>query len=84
MTIGRHYELLLSVVSRKISEARRKELLELASRWMESDACPACTPEEMFYLWAAMTGVQIKAYSEHLQSVWGAEVMDDLGANVDA
>lgn len=84
MTIGRRYELLMSVASRNIPEARRKELLDLATRWMESDGCGVKSHEELFYMWGALAGIQIKNYSEDLQAKWGAEMMKDLGAKVDA
>jgi hypothetical protein len=84
MTIGRRYELLMSVASRNIPEERRKYLLDLASKWMMSDACPVTSHEELFYMWGALTGIQIKNYSEELQSKWGEELMNNLGAEVDA
>jgi hypothetical protein len=84
MSIGRRYELLMAVASRNIPEARRTELLELATRWMESDACGVRSHEELFYMWGTMTGIQIGNYSEDLQAKWGTDVMQDLGAKVDA
>jgi hypothetical protein len=84
VTIGRRYELLMAVAARNISEARRNELLELASKWMRSDACGVKSHEELFYMWGALAGIQLRNYTEDLQAKWGAEVMDDLGAKVDA
>lgn len=76
MTIGRRYELLMSVASRNIPEARRKELLELATSWMESDACTVRSHEELFYMWGAMAGIQMANYCEDLQAQWGAEFLE--------
>ena len=78
MTLGTRYELLMCNAARNIPEARRKELLELATRWMESDACGVKSHEELFYLWGAMAGMQIANYSEDLQAKWGAEILAKL------
>lgn len=76
MSIGRRYELLMCVASRNIPKARREELLELATRWMESDACGVRSHEELFYMWGAMAGMQLVNYSEDLQARWGAEIIE--------
>ena len=78
MTLGTRYELLMCMAARNIPERRRKELLELASKWMESGACGVKSHEELFYMWGAMAGIQIANYSEDLQAKWGEEVLAKL------
>jgi hypothetical protein len=78
MTLGHRYELLMCLAARNIPEERRKELLDLASRWMQSDACGVHSHEELFYMWGAMAGIQIANYSEDLQAKWGAEILEKI------
>jgi hypothetical protein len=84
MTIGRRYELLMSIASRNIPEARRKELLDLAQRWRDSQAERIVSHEELFYLFGAMTGLHMQLYCAALQTSSGAEPLFELGAKVDA
>jgi hypothetical protein len=66
MSIGRRYELLLALAARNIPSARREELLELVTRWIESDACGVISHEELFYMLGGMAGIQMGNYSEDL------------------
>lgn len=75
MTLGRRYELLMANAAHNIPECRRRELIEIALQWMESDACSVETVEEMFYLWGAMTGIQMKAYEQTIQTQIGGEIL---------
>jgi hypothetical protein len=84
MTIGRRYELLMAVASRNIPAERRKELLDIAQEWRDADAHRIISHEELFYLFGAMIGFQMKLYCEALQSKRGVDVMTDLGAKIDA
>jgi hypothetical protein len=77
MTIGRRYELLMANAAHNIPDAQRKALLEAATRWMESPACPARGHEELFYLWGAMTGIQMANYCEELQTQWGGQMIEE-------
>lgn len=76
MTLGRRYELLMAVAARNIPEPRRRELIEMAMRWMESDACAVESHEELFYLWGAMTGVQMVAYMETMQEHIAGQILE--------
>jgi len=77
MNIGRRFELLMATASRNIPPARRAELLDSAMRWRGSPDCPASSSEELFYMWGAMTGLQMQSYCEDLQSRWGGEILKE-------
>jgi hypothetical protein len=76
MTIGRRFELLMCNAAHNIAEPRRKELLELAICWMESEQCGVRSAEELFYMFGAMTGIFMEGYSEEIQAQIGAEIIE--------
>jgi hypothetical protein len=69
MSIGRRYELLLACAAHTIPEARRNELLDRLSAWLDSQS--GINEEERFYMLAAMAGIQMINYCEQLQKETG-------------
>lgn len=76
MTLGRRYELLTAHAARNISDERRRELLDMFQEWMDSSRCEVSGHEELFYMLAAMAGIEMGNYMEEIQAKVGAEIIE--------
>ena len=74
MNIGRRYVLLMANATRKIPHARRSELLDELTEWVES-GCSAKDNEELFWALGAAMAIQMANYCEQVQAEIGGEIL---------
>lgn len=72
LTIGRRFELLSACAAREIPEARRTEIVERCTRWLDTQR--GLSDEERFYMFAYMAITCMVNYCEQLQKENGLAV----------